>query len=81
MVINGTRGDVQPMIALAKAYQKKGHDIIMCAPPENEELTKRYDCPYVPFGPNYKEIFKKNAGMKGGASVSPSPKKMKEETD
>jgi len=81
IVINGTRGDVQPMLALAEGLQKNGHEIILCAPPENEELVKRYNCPFVPFGPNYKEIFKQNANMKGGATTSPSPKKMKEETE
>jgi len=80
IVINGTRGDVQPMLALAVELINKGNEIIFCAPPENEELVKRYHCPFVAFGPNYKEIFKENARVKGGATMAPSPKKMKEET-
>ncbi len=81
IVINGTRGDVQPMLALAVELIKKGHEIVFCAPPENEELARRYNCPFIAFGPNYKEIFAQNAGMKGGATKSPSPKQMKEETE
>ena len=60
---------------------KNGHDIIFCAPPENEELVRRYNCPFIAFGPNYKELFKKNAQMKGGATKAPTPKEMKKETE
>ena len=81
IVVNGTRGDVQPMFALATGLIKNGHQIICCAPPENEELAKRYSIPFVAFGPNYKELFKQNAQMKGGATKSPSPAQMKKETE
>src|SRR4030042_5317231 len=81
IVVNGTRGDVQPMLALATGLIKNGHQIIFCAPPENEELVKRYHCPFVVFGPNYKELFTKNAQMKGGATKAPSPSEMKKETE
>jgi vancomycin aglycone glucosyltransferase len=81
IVINGTRGDVQPMLALAVELIKKGHEIVFCAPPENEALVRQYNCPFIPFGPDYKEIFAQNASMKGGATKSPSPKQMKEETE
>jgi vancomycin aglycone glucosyltransferase len=80
IVINGTRGDVQPMLALAMGLIKNGHTIICCAPPENEEMAKRYNIEYIPFGPNYKELFKQNAQLKGGATKAPSPKEMKKET-
>jgi vancomycin aglycone glucosyltransferase len=81
IVINGTRGDVQPMLALATGLIKNEHEIVFCAPPENEELVKRYNCQYVALGPNYKELFKQNAQLKGGATASPSPKEMKKETE
>ncbi len=81
IVVNGTRGDIQPMLALAIGLIKNGHEIVCCAPPENEELVKRYNIQFVPFGPNYKELFKKNTQMKGGATKAPSPKEMKKETE
>jgi len=34
-VILGTRGDVQPMIALATGLMAKGHEVTVCAPSEN----------------------------------------------
>lgn len=81
IVINGTRGDVQPMLALAIGLRKNGHEVILYAPPENEELVSKYNVHYVAFGPNYKELFKQNAQMKGGATSAPSLKEMKMETD
>jgi vancomycin aglycone glucosyltransferase len=81
IVVNGTRGDVQPMLALATGLVRNGHEIVCCAPPENEELVNRYSIPFVAFGPNYKELFKQNAQMKGGATKSPSPAEMKKETE
>ncbi len=81
IVINGTRGDVQPMLALAVGLMKNGHEVVLCAPPENEELVNKYNCRFVAFGPNYKERFRQNAKMKGGATASPSPKEMKSETE
>ncbi len=51
IVINGTRGDVQPMLALAKGLIENGHEIICCAPPENADLVKRYNCQFLAFGP------------------------------
>ena len=80
IVINGTRGDVQPIVALATGLLKNGHEIILCAPPENAELAKQHNCPFVAFGPNYKELFKKNAQIKGGVTAAPTPKEMKGET-
>jgi vancomycin aglycone glucosyltransferase len=80
IVVNGTRGDVQPMLALAGGLIKKGHEIIFCAPPENEELVRRYDCPFVAFGPDYKKFFNQNPGYKGGATAAPSPEEMKRQT-
>jgi vancomycin aglycone glucosyltransferase len=68
------------MLALATGLMKKGHWIIFCAPPEHRELVESYNCPFVPFGPNYKKIFKEHPEMKGGATKSPSPKEMKRQT-
>jgi UDP:flavonoid glycosyltransferase YjiC (YdhE family) len=53
------------MLALTTALIKNGHEIIFCAPPENEELVKRSNVQFIAFGPNYKELFKQNAQFKG----------------
>lgn len=74
-VILGTRGDVQPMVALAKGLIDKGHEVTICAPPENEELVSEINCRYIPFGPDIKKAAKENPGkQKGGEAVRISPK-------
>ncbi len=73
-VILGTRGDVQPMIALATALIKKGHEVVVCAPSENEKLAQLYNCPFVPFGPEVKKSIKENPEQqKGGVAIKISP--------
>jgi vancomycin aglycone glucosyltransferase len=77
-VILGTRGDVQPMVALANGLLKKGHELTICAPPENEELVSRVKCKFIPFGPNIKKASQENPKkQKGGVVVKISPKEGK----
>ncbi len=73
-VILGTRGDVQPMVALATGLMKKGHEVIVYAPAENEQLVRNYDCPYVKFGPEIRKAVKENPEkQKGGIAIQISP--------
>jgi vancomycin aglycone glucosyltransferase len=77
-VILGTRGDVQPMVALATGLIKNGHEVIICAPPENEELVKRYNLQFRMFGPNLKKAVSKNPEkQKGGVAIKISPREGK----
>jgi vancomycin aglycone glucosyltransferase len=73
-VILGTRGDVQPMVALATGLMKIGYEAIICAPPENEELAKQNNCNFVAFGPAIKKEVKENPHkQKGGVAVKITP--------
>jgi UDP:flavonoid glycosyltransferase YjiC (YdhE family) len=63
-VILGTRGDVQPIVALADGLIKKGHEVTICAPPENEELISRVNCSFISFGPSPKKAAKENQKKK-----------------
>jgi len=77
-VILGTRGDVQPMVALATGLMKKGHEVIICAPSENEQLARTYNCPFVAFGPEIKKNVKENPEkQKGGVAIKISQKQGK----
>ncbi len=77
-VILGTRGDVQPMIALATGLIKKGHEVIICAPSENEQLARKYNCQFVTFGPEIKKAIKENPEKQtGGVAVKISPRQGK----
>jgi vancomycin aglycone glucosyltransferase len=75
-VVLGTRGDVQPMIALATGLIKKGHEVIICAPPEHEEMARRYNCRFEPFGLNIKKAVNENPDKQkgGGVAAKISPK-------
>jgi vancomycin aglycone glucosyltransferase len=80
-VILGTRGDVQPMVALATGLMKNGHEVLICAPPENEELARQNNCRFVAFGPGIKQLVKdKPEKQKGGVAVTISPKEGKKFT-
>lgn len=69
-VILGTRGDVQPMVALATGLIQKGHEVIICAPSENEQLARTYNCQFVAFGPEIKKDIKENPEkQKGGVAI------------
>jgi vancomycin aglycone glucosyltransferase len=77
-VILGTRGDVQPMVALATGLMKKGHEVVIFAPPENEELVRLYNCSFEAFGPGIKKaVSERPEKQKGGVAVTISPKEGK----
>ena len=66
------------MIALATGLIKKGHDVIICAPSENEQLARKYNCQFVTFGPEIKKAVKENPEKQtGGVAVKISPGKGK----
>lgn len=43
----GSRGDVQPFLALAAALQRRGHDALVLGPPEAQTYADSYSIPYV----------------------------------
>ena len=46
----GSRGDVQPMLALSLALKSKGHEVLLAAPPEKAAWAKQLGCPFLPLG-------------------------------
>ncbi len=46
----GSRGDVQPMMALCLALQSAGHESVLLGPPEKALWAERMGCPYLKFG-------------------------------
>lgn len=52
LVTFGSRGDIQPVLALALAIQQEGSDVLLVGPPENAEWANEYGCPYRPLGNN-----------------------------
>ena len=52
VVTYGSRGDVQPFLALALALKEKGYQVIFTGPPENASWINSYNCPFHPLGSN-----------------------------
>ncbi|MGW0159508.1 glycosyltransferase [Mycobacterium sp. NPDC003323] len=52
----GSRGDIQPLVALALALQRHGADAVFCAPPDFGDLLAANDLTLVPTGPSVHEL-------------------------
>ncbi|TCO54122.1 glycosyltransferase [Actinocrispum wychmicini] len=54
----GSRGDVEPLAALAVAVRDLGAEAVVCAPPDEEfvKLLARADVPLVPLGPSVHSV-------------------------
>lgn len=46
----GSRGDVQPMLALSLALKARGHEVLLAGPPERARWAEALACPYAPLG-------------------------------
>jgi len=47
----GSRGDFQPLLALALQLRELGHEVRLCAPPDFRGLAEEHGLPFVPVGP------------------------------
>ncbi|MGB5985709.1 MAG: nucleotide disphospho-sugar-binding domain-containing protein [Desulfobacterales bacterium] len=50
---SGTRGDVQPALALAVGLKAAGHAVELIAPPENRAWAEAYHCPFHGLGADF----------------------------
>ena len=58
----GTRGDLQPFIALAKGLKNKGNKVRLCAPKSFKELVENNDIEFCPVSSDYKELLDSEDG-------------------
>jgi vancomycin aglycone glucosyltransferase len=59
----GSRGDVQPLVALASHLKALEEDVRICAPPDFREWVERFGIPFTPLGPEVRRF----------AAASPAP--------
>ena len=53
----GTRGDVEPMLALGKALQARGHDVTLCGPDNSETwVREEHGLPFCALGLDFKAL-------------------------
>lgn len=63
----GSRGDVQPLVALGLQLRTLGHDLRICAPPDFGEWIASFGMPFVPVGPQVRQT------ATSGPSTPPTP--------
>jgi sterol 3beta-glucosyltransferase len=52
----GSRGDVQPYLAVAVGLRRAGHDVFLCAPADFAELAAAYDIPFRAMSMSFQEL-------------------------
>jgi vancomycin aglycone glucosyltransferase len=74
----GSRGDVQPIVALALALKGLGHEVRTCVPPDFREWIESLGVPVIPIGPELRGTGRSNPS---GARLTPEQgRRMMEES-
>ena len=66
----GTRGDVEPFIAIAELLSKKGHQVTCLFPEQFRKMVEESSLPFESLGPEFLEMLETDAGktIMGGGS-------------
>ena len=54
----GSRGDVQPLVALALELKARGQDVRLCVPPDFRDWIEGLGLPVTPIGPELRSTGK-----------------------
>src|SRR5574339_409418 len=76
----GTRGDVQPLVALGLELQALGHRARLCVPPNFREWVESHGLECVPIGPDLKKLTAAAGGVPG-EPVLPSKEQLQQMAD
>jgi vancomycin aglycone glucosyltransferase len=74
----GSRGDVQPIVALARELQALGHLARLCVAPNFKEWIESYGLECIPIGPDLKKM---TGGTVPGKPVLPSKEQLQQLAD
>ncbi|MBT2233229.1 glycosyltransferase [Nonomuraea sp. NEAU-A123] len=69
----GSRGDVQPIVALAVQLRALGEEVRVCAPPDFRDWIDGLGIPFVPLGPELR-----STGKASPTAAPPSPKQRRQ---
>ena len=66
----GTRGDMEPFLAIAQLLNKRGHQVLCAFPDQFRSITEESDIPFASLGKLFIELLESDAGKAamGGAS-------------
>ncbi|MFI1461108.1 glycosyltransferase [Nocardia carnea] len=70
IALTGTRGDVQPGIALGLELRSRGHDVVVGAPPNLVDFTAATGLPAQTCGPDVQQLYSSEEGQKALAAGS-----------
>src|SRR5215467_4122417 len=70
----GSRGDVQPLVALALELRARGHQSRLCAPPDFRDLAETHGVSFVAVGPAVRHV----GSARSAAGGSPSPEAIRQ---
>jgi vancomycin aglycone glucosyltransferase len=74
----GSRGDVQPLVALALELRRLDQDVRICAPPDFREWVEGFRIPFFPIGPEVRSTAKTPpTGPTGGPPAPPTPEQIR----
>ncbi len=68
--LTGTRGDVQPAVALGLELRRRGHDGLLGAPPNLVDFATRAGLTAVPCGPDVQQLYSSDSGQQALAAGS-----------
>src|SRR5262245_12801956 len=71
----GSRGDVQPLVALALQLRALGQEVRLCAPPDFREWIESFGIPVTPIGPNVRGF---SASSTSAKPAPPSPERRRQ---
>jgi vancomycin aglycone glucosyltransferase len=71
----GTRGEVQPVVAVAARLRFSGHEAVVCAPPDFRAWVESLGIPFVPVGPELRGTAEQ------GERVLPTPEQRRQMID
>ncbi|MEV2220981.1 glycosyltransferase [Nocardia vinacea] len=66
--LTGTRGDVQPIVALGLELRRRGHDVLLGAPPNLVEFATATGLAAVACGPDVQQLYSSDAGQRALAA-------------
>src|SRR6185436_13596854 len=75
----GSRGDVQPLIALALELRRLGHDAPIVAPPNFREWIESFGLTCIPIGPDVHTFKMPSAPATASGSGAPAKPKISKE--
>ena len=68
----GSRGDVQPFLALAVALRQRGHNVTLAAPQDFEAQINVYNIPYIRIPISGQGFFKKDISKRVARGLTPA---------